>query len=144
MRDDRVCRRAVRGIRRKEETESRDGVNGPIARGPVRAGPGNPDPALRAADLVSAARRTFSCFFTACVSQVRGVFYFTARGHYPRNSGGLKRLRAHQTAYIEDSDTVIQTPYTKSHRVRQFLQSVPGSFLMELVPIILAAGNASA
>lgn len=31
----------------------RDGFNGP-----VRAGPGNPDPALRAADLVSAARRT--------------------------------------------------------------------------------------
>ncbi|EMD9440023.1 hypothetical protein [Burkholderia cepacia] len=30
-------------------------------RSPVRAGPGNPDPALRAADLASAVRRIFFC-----------------------------------------------------------------------------------
>nr|WP_264172470.1 hypothetical protein [Burkholderia sp. AU31624] len=45
-------------------------------RSPVRAGPGNPDPALRAADLASAARRTFFLFSLPMLS---GSLHFFLR-----------------------------------------------------------------
>ncbi|WP_124571426.1 hypothetical protein [Burkholderia sp. Bp8984] len=78
----------------------------------MRAEPGNPDPALRAADLASAARRTFSLFFTASVfSQVPGNFFFAAPGHYPLNTAEVKRLRMHRAAYTRHSDTILQIVY---------------------------------
>nr|WP_235986656.1 hypothetical protein [Burkholderia contaminans] len=45
-------------------------------RSPVRAGPGNPDPALRAADLASAARRTF---FRSSLHMLSGSLHFFLR-----------------------------------------------------------------
>ncbi|WP_175046898.1 hypothetical protein [Burkholderia lata] len=45
-------------------------------RSPVRAGPGNPDPALRAADLASAVRRTFFC---SSLHMLSGSLHFFLR-----------------------------------------------------------------
>ncbi|WP_155773550.1 hypothetical protein [Burkholderia territorii] len=74
-----------------------------------------------AADLLS--------FFTACdLSGSGAFFYFTALGHYPRNPAKVKRLRMQQTAYIQDSDKVIQKPYATRGSIRQILHSVRRSF----------------
>ncbi|MFA8335348.1 hypothetical protein [Burkholderia cenocepacia] len=95
----------------------RDGFNGP-----VRAGPGNPDPALRAADLVSAARRTD---FYSSLRLLSGSlhFFLTALRHYPLNSAEVKRLRLHPGRYTSDSETVFRNTYDAAAAIRSLLHS---------------------
>jgi hypothetical protein len=57
-------------------------------RSPVRAGPGNPDPALRAADLASAVRRTFFC---SSLHMLSGSLHFFLRRAGPLSAQSGRR-----------------------------------------------------
>ncbi|WP_176730215.1 hypothetical protein [Burkholderia sp. A2] len=126
-------RRSVKKRDRDMETEKREGPRriGSCRRSgfnsPVRAGPGNPDPALRAADLVSAVRRSSSVLHYVC-SQVHCIFFLAASGHYPLNSGEVKRLRLHPSRYTGDSATVFPNAYGNCDAVSAMLHSLRRSF----------------
>ncbi|WP_175034767.1 hypothetical protein [Burkholderia lata] len=60
--------------------ERKEGANEKRLACPARAGPGNPDPALRAADLASAVRRTFFC---SSLRMLSGSLHFFLRRAAP-------------------------------------------------------------
>ncbi|WP_124464649.1 hypothetical protein [Burkholderia cenocepacia] len=123
----------VRAIPSKDRTGKQSGRRGweatRVARCecPVRAGPGNPDPALRAADLVSAARRIFFCSSLRLLSGSLH-FFLTASGHYPLNSAEVKRLRLHPRCYTGNSATVFPNAYGHFDAIAPRLHSLRRSF----------------